>query len=298
MKNNFSFLATLAMLLISCSSGTGNNNRNMATANNNKTGFDSGYCNVHGLRMYYEIYGKGEPVVLIHGGGSTIQTSFGRIIPALSKNRKIIAMELQGHGRTCDVDRPESFDQDADDVASLLDSLKIGKADFFGFSNGGNTTMRIAMRYPALVNKIILGSAFFKREGMQPKFWKSMQHATLENMPQELKDAYKQVAPDSSGLIRMFSKDKQRMIEFSDWKEEDLRSIKAPALIISGDADVVRPEHAVEMFRLIPNCELTILPGGHGKYMGEITTLSSDQTEHLFCVPLIEEFLAKQTKPK
>ena len=133
---------------------------------------------------------------------------------------------------------------------------------------------------------------------MQPWFWNSMQQATLDNMPQELKDAYKQVAPDTTGLIRMFSKDKQRMIDFSDWKEDDLRSIKAPALIISGDDDVVRPEHAVEMFRLIPDCKLAILPGGHGKYMGEITTLDKEHVDTVWCVPLIEEFLSSQVTVK
>lgn len=294
MTGKLFFVFGLALILASCQSNRVKNNADMSEKSGTSPAFQSGYCDVKGLHMYYEIYGQGNPLVLIHGGGSTIQTSFGRVIPALSKNRKVIAVELQAHGRTRDVDRPESFEQDADDVAALLDSLKIDRADFFGFSNGGNTTMQIAIRHPAVVNKIILASAFFKKSGMQPWFWESMQRATLDNMPKQLKDAYQQVAPDTAGLIRMFSKDKQRMIEFTDWKDDDLRSIKAPALVISGDQDVVRPEHAVEMFRLIPKCELAIFPGGHGKYMGEITTLAEDHTDNVWCIPLIEDFLSGQ----
>jgi len=296
MLTKISFIAGLVLLLFSCQRNTPKNNTDVSEANTNNAHSESGYRDVHGLHMYYEVYGKGEPLVLIHGGGSTIQTSFGRVIPLLSKNRMLIAVELQAHGHTRDFDRPESFVQDADDVAALLDSIKITKADFFGFSNGGNMTMQIAIRHPGLVNKIIIASAFFKRDGMRLHFFEWMEKATFETMPQELKDAYMQVTPDSAGLLRMFSKDKARMVGFSDWKDDDLRSIKAPALIISGDQDVVRPEHAVEMFRLIPNCELAIVPGGHGKYLGEITTLAKGHADTLRCVPLIEDFLDKQSK--
>jgi pimeloyl-ACP methyl ester carboxylesterase len=100
----------------------------------------SGYASVNGLKMYYEIHGKGAPLVLIHGGGSTIQTSFGRVLHSFAKDRQVIAVELQGHGHTPDINRPETFEQDADDVAAILKYLKIENADFFGFSNGGNTT--------------------------------------------------------------------------------------------------------------------------------------------------------------
>ena len=133
-----------------------------------------------------------------------------------------------------------------------LKYLKIENADFFGFSNGGNTTIQIAIRFPNLVRKIILGSAFFKRNGIYPQFWDSLNHSTLKDMPQLLKDAYKEVAPDPSNLSKMYEKDKRRMVDFEDWKEEAIHSIDAPALIIIGDNDIVSPEHAVEMFRLLP----------------------------------------------
>ena len=153
--------------------------------------------------------------------------------------------------------------------------------------------MQIALRHPELAGKIILGSVFYKRNGMNPQFWETIGNATLKDMPQQLQDAYKEVAPDSNGLIKMFTKDKERMVGFRDWKAEDLQAIKAPALIIVGDQDVVLPEHAVEMYRLIPDCELAIIPGVHGQYMGEITTLTNGDSDTIFIVPIIEEFLNK-----
>src|SRR4051812_15211364 len=133
--------------------------------------FKNGYSDVNGLKLYYEVYGPGKPLLLLHGGGSTIQTSFGKIIPLLSKNRQIIAVELQAHGRTHDRDTPLTFEQDADDVAALLDNLHIAKTDILGFSNGGHTAIEIVLRHPDIVNKLILCSAFYKRNGVAPQFW-------------------------------------------------------------------------------------------------------------------------------
>jgi pimeloyl-ACP methyl ester carboxylesterase len=298
MKNQLILVVAAILVLGSCESKTDKAQGNQQGIRPDSANVQTGYADLNGLKMYYEIYGSGEPLVLIHGGGSTIQSSFGRIIPALSKSRRVIAMELQAHGRTRDVDRPESFQQDADDVAGLLKYLNIDHADFFGFSNGGNTTMQVALRHPELVRRIILGSSFYKRAGMNPQFWESIQRATLQDMPKLLQEEYKKVAPDSNGLIKMFEKDKNRMVGFKDWASEDVHSIRMPTLIIIGDKDVVRPEHAVEMFRLIPDCQLAILPGGHGKYMGEITTLSGDSRDSAICIPLIEEFLDQKTERK
>ena len=125
------------------------------------------YAAVNGLKMYYEIHGSGTPLVLLHGGGSTITSTFGRILPDLAKTHQVIAVELQAHGHTKDIDRPLSFEQDADDVAVLLRQLQIKKANFLGFSNGGTTCLQIAIRHPELVNKLVVGSAIYKRDGMQ-----------------------------------------------------------------------------------------------------------------------------------
>ena len=259
-------------------------------SNTTITGSISSYAPVNGLHIYYEIHGTGNPLVLIHGGGSTISTTFGQVLQTFAKNRQVIALELQGHGHTADINRPETFEHDADDVAALLKYLKIDNADFFGFSNGGNTAMQVAIRHPKLVRKLILGSAFYKREGMYPLFWESINSATLENMPKQLKDAYHKVALKDD-LPVMFMKDRQRMVEFKDWKAEDLQSINATAFIIIGDTDVVRPEHAVEMWRLFPHARLAILPGAHGAYIGEVTTGMEHSKIPELMVSMIEEFL-------
>jgi pimeloyl-ACP methyl ester carboxylesterase len=135
------------------------------------TSFKSGYAIINGINMYYQIHGKGGlPLVLIHGGGSTIETSFGAVLPQLSREGEVVAVELQAHGRTSDRDQEETFEQDADDVAALLKYLKIEKANFLGFSNGGNTAMQIGIRHPETVNKLVIASAFYKREGDDPGF--------------------------------------------------------------------------------------------------------------------------------
>ncbi|NGM67092.1 alpha/beta hydrolase [Sphingobacterium sp. SGR-19] len=252
-----------------------------------------GYVEVNGLNMYYEIYGEGKPLVLIHGGGSTIQTTFGKAIPLLAKHRKLIAVELQAHGRTDDRDTALSFQQDADDVVTLLKKIGVDKADFLGFSNGGTTTLYIAMEYPAVVNKIILASALAKRSGVPEWFWSFMENAELGDMPQQLKDAYLEVTPDVGRLQVMHDKDATRMVNFSDIPDEKIKSIKAPTLVLIGDKDVIKLEHAVEMHRLITNSELAVIPGGHGEYLGEVTTLKPDFKEEELVIPLLEKFLDK-----
>ncbi|MEP7111373.1 MAG: alpha/beta hydrolase, partial [Ferruginibacter sp.] len=255
-----------------------------------------GYSEVNGLKMYYEVYGQGEPLVLIHGGGSTIQTSFGRIIPQLAKHRQIIGVELQAHGRTNDRNTDLTFEQDADDTARLLKNLEITRADFLGFSNGGHTTMEIAIRHPALVNKIILCSTFYKRSAVFPQFWEGFGgKVKFSDMPQAYKDEFLKINNDPAALLNMFDKDVHRMLLFKDWSDEQIKSIKAPALVVNGDADLASPEHAVEMFRMIPNCQLAIIPGGHGKYLGEITTLTNGKWTQEYIAPLIEQSLPGPT---
>jgi pimeloyl-ACP methyl ester carboxylesterase len=226
----------------------------------------SGYAPVNGLTIYYEIHGadggKKPPLVLVHGGGSTIETSFGKVLPALAKTRQVIAFEQQGHGHTSDIiDRPFTFEQTADDTAGLMQHLKIEKADFFGYSNGGNVVLQIAIRHPHLVRKLIVASAMYKRDGLYPEFWESMNHATLQGMPAELREAYLRVAPNPENLPTFHDKCVKRMLEFKDWRPEDIQSIQAPTMVMIGDADIIRPEHAVEMFRLLPHAKLAVLPG-------------------------------------
>jgi pimeloyl-ACP methyl ester carboxylesterase len=249
------------------------------------------YADVNGIKMYYEIHGEGKPLVLIHGGGSTIQTTFGTILPMLTEHYKCIAVELQAHGHTSDRNAPESFTQDADDVAALLKQLNISNANIFGFSNGASTAMQIAIRHPELANKIIIVAGAYKREGFIPGFFEGFKTATLETMPQGLRDAFLKINPDSAALLNMFNKDVERMATFKDWSDEDLKSIKAPALIINADKDVILPEHALKMSQLIPNARLVILPGVHGECIGEVETASLKSKQPQFVVELIKEFL-------
>ncbi len=248
------------------------------------------FAPVNELNMYYEIHGSGEPLVLIHGGGSTIDTSFGRIIQKLKNSYRLIAVEMQAHGRTADIDRPLSFEQDADDIAALLQYLKIDKANIFGFSNGACTTLQCAIRHPEMVNKIIVASTFYKSNGTPPWFWGMMHNATFEDMPQLYKDAFLKVNPDEKGIFRMYERDITRMRSFRDITDQQMESIKAPALIITGDRDVATPEHSVEMHRILEGSRLAILPCGHGDYIGEI---SRPQDEFLIngTMSMIDNFL-------
>jgi len=248
------------------------------------------YADVNGLKMYYEIHGKGMPLVLIHGGGSTLQTTFGSVIPLFAEHQQVIAVEMQAHGHTADRDQPLSFEQDADDIAELLKQLNIPKADIFGFSNGASTALEMAIRHPEQVNKIIVASMFYNKSGAQPGFFDMMKNATFEEMPQAFKDAFLKINPDTQALHQMYLRDVTRMQNFPEITEAQMKSIKAPSFIIISDNDVVTPEHAVEMYRLLPHSKLAILPGGHGEYIGEVT-MPKDSAIIAGTVSMIESFL-------
>ncbi|MFD2145650.1 alpha/beta fold hydrolase [Mucilaginibacter antarcticus] len=255
----------------------------------------AGHAPVNGITMYYEIHGEGNgtPLILIHGGGSTIETSFGVLLPLLATDQKVIAVELQAHGRTSDRNAPESFEQDADDVAGLLTSLKVAKANIVGFSNGGTTTLQIAMRHPQLVNKMVVMAGAYKRDGFMTGFFDFMKTAAFETMPQPLKDAYLKVTPNQAGLLNMFNKDKQRMIDFKDISDDALRAIKAPALFMVADKDVISVEHTLAMSRLIDGSGLVVLPGMHGQFFGEMGSPNDGNKAPQATAILIGEFLKK-----
>lgn len=251
------------------------------------------YAPVNGLELYYEIHGEGEPLVLIHGGGSTIETSFGQILPLLAQKHKVIAAEMQAHGHTKDRDAPESFQQDAADIAALLHHLKLDKADILGFSNGGQTALQLGISYPDLINKLVVVSAFYKREGVVKGLFEGFPDATIKNLPLPYHEAYLKIDGNSrTGLQRMFEQDKGRMMHFTGWSDEEISSINAATLIVGGDRDVLTPEHAVEMASKIPNARLLILPGNHGSFIGEIASVEKEtRIPHAF-VDIVEEFLS------
>lgn len=288
------YISVLVLLTTSCNNS---NNKNMQTelkptATSNP---ETGYANVNGLKMYYEIQGSGFPLVLIHGGGSTIESTFGNVIELFAKTHKVIAVEMQAHGRTADIDRPLSFTQDADDVAGLLKQLNIAKADIFGFSNGASTTLQFAIRHPELTHKIIVASTFYNKTGAPSWFWDMMGNPSFETMPQQLKDAFLKVNPDSAALYQMYKRDVARMQSFPDISMQEMLTIKAPAFIIIGDKDVTTPEHAAEMHKLLSNSRLAIIPGGHGDYIGEITT-PQDSILIAATVNMINQFLSDEIK--
>ncbi|HTH82465.1 MAG TPA: alpha/beta hydrolase [Mucilaginibacter sp.] len=254
----------------------------------------SGYAPINGINMYYEIHGEGNiPLVLIHGGGSTIETSFAVLLPLLAADNQVIAVELQAHGRTSDRNAPESFEQDADDVAALLNYLKIAQANIIGFSNGGTTTLQIAIRHPQQINKMVIMAGAYKREGFMTGFFNFMETATFESMPQQLKDAFLKVTPSQEGLLNMFNKDKQRMIDFKDISDNVIRAIKAPALFMVADKDVISVEHTLAMSRLIEGAGLIVLPGVHGQFFGEMGSVNDGNKAPQATAILIGEFLKK-----
>ncbi len=255
--------------------------------------FESGHAPVNGINMYYEVHGRrdGVPLVLLHGGGSTIEVTFSRVLPVFAGSRRVIAVEEQGHGRTTDRDAPVTFESSADDVAALLRYLKVDKADIFGFSNGASVALQVAIRHPQLVRKMVFASSMTKRDGAQPQLWEFMKQADFSNMPQPLKDAFLRVNPDMQKLKTMHDKDAARMQSFKDVPDDLVRSVRAPTLIVLGDQDIVKPEHAVELTRLISGARLLILPGGHGDYLGEAVMTQKDTRYPELTARLIEEFL-------
>jgi pimeloyl-ACP methyl ester carboxylesterase len=221
-----------------------------------------GYAPVNGLHVYYEVHGPagGTPLVLLHGGDPAIETSWGRILPVLARTRRVIAFDQQGHGRTADADRPFTFEGSADDTAALLVHLKIARADLMGFSNGANVAMQVAIRHPELVRRLVFVSGMVKHDGLRPEFWQGMQQATLADMPPRLAEAYRRTSPHPEQLPSFFRKSVERMLGFRDWPDDAVRSIAAPTLVVIGDGDVVRPEHAAELARLLPHARLAVLP--------------------------------------
>ncbi|MFP3599183.1 alpha/beta fold hydrolase [Chryseobacterium sp. SIMBA_029] len=254
---------------------------------------EKGYKKVNGIQMYYEIYGSGKPLILIHGGGSSMLFDFKEAIERLQDKFQLIGIDLQNHGMTEHRDIPETFEQDAHDIAALLKELKIEKASFWGFSNGGNTVMQVAHLYPGKVEKLIIASSFYKKSGMIDGFFESMQNATFESMPEPLKINFLSQNPDFSKLENLFDKDCKRMQNFGDWDPVVLTSIKVPTLFISGDKDVIKPEHVVDMWRLVANSQLMILPATHGSYMMADFDGNVDRNLIDLTVSEIEKFLNK-----
>ena len=218
------------------------------------------YAAVNGLKMYYQVQGTGRPLVLLHGGVCTIEGCMGPVRSALAAGRRTIAMEQQGHGRTADIDRPLSYDQMTEDTAALLKQLKIENADVVGYSLGGAIALRLALRHPALVRKAVVFGTGYSAAGFPPGFLEGFKTMKATDIPAAFREAYEKVAPDPKRWPALVEKIKGLAANAKDLAPENLKAIKAPVLVLTADADIVRTEHAVEMFRLLPNGKLGVLP--------------------------------------
>jgi pimeloyl-ACP methyl ester carboxylesterase len=255
----------------------------------------TGYAQVNDLNMYYEIHGSGGvPLVLLHGAFSAIGTSFEKLLPGLSANRQVIAFELQAHGRTADIDRPMSLEAMADDVAAALGQLDITQADVLGYSMGASVALHLALRHPKVVRKLVLISVTYTMAGLHPGLMEGLGDMTPDMMVgSPWHDEYMRIAPRPGDFARLFAKKTKMDQGIKDIPAEAIRAIAAPVLLTIGDSDIIQPEHAVEMFRLLgggvvgdnvglPRSQLAILPG-----TTHITAVYRDD----LLIPIIVSFL-------
>lgn len=237
----------------------------------------TGYAPINGLRLYYEIHGTGEPLILLHGGvGST--GMFASILPELSKSRQVIAVDLQGHGRTADIDRPLKIETMADDIAGLMRHFRIDSADVMGYSLGGEVALRTAIQHPRVVRKMVGVSSTFRRDGWYPEILAGMSQmgaAAAEPMKHTpMYEMYSRIAPNPDDWPVLLTKLGDLLRQDYDWSKE-VAAIHSPTMLVFGDADAVRPVHAVQFFELlgggkkdggwdgsgISRARLAILPG-------------------------------------
>jgi pimeloyl-ACP methyl ester carboxylesterase len=218
------------------------------------------YAPVNGLQLYYETRGTGTPLVLLHGGLMTIELNFGPLLEPLAASRQVIAVELQGHGHTADTGRPMTIEALASDVVALLDHLEIEQADLFGFSLGGLVAYAIAVEAPGRVGKLIVASADAHRPpGRESAPLDEDRLPTAADF-QEMRDAYNAVAPDPAHFEEFAAKTAAMVHEVPGWTDE-LRTLRAPTLLIFGDRDFSPLRDVLELFELLPNAQLAVLPG-------------------------------------
>lgn len=211
----------------------------------------TGYAPVNGVNMYYEVHGSGEPVVLLHGAFMTITNNWGGWIDELSKTRKVIAVEMQGHGRTADVARDITYENLADDVAALLDYLKIPRADLIGYSMGGAVAMQCAIRHPDKVRRAVIISSTFRSDGMVPEAVEAIRNLTADDFKgSPIETEYRKLSPTPDDFPKFVQRLAATAAKGYDFGADNLKATTAPMFFIFGDADGVRLAHIAEMFRL------------------------------------------------
>jgi pimeloyl-ACP methyl ester carboxylesterase len=252
-----------------------------------RIGERTGYADVNGLRMYYELHGRGAPLVLLHGGVMTIDLSFGLLIPPLAQSHLVIGVEMQGHGRTADIDRTLTPAGLAEDVVGLLDHLGIDRAHVLGHSMGGATALELAVSHPTRVRSIVVISAGARPDGMHEDLTDPARMATSTRLPTardfaDMRDAYTKLSPHPTRFDDFIAATGRANLAMEGWSDGQLAGISAPTLLIIGDNDFVTVEHAALMKELIPGAYLAVLPN--------TTHMDATRRPELL-VPMVSEFL-------
>ncbi len=247
------------------------------------------YANVNGLKMYYEIHGQGQPLVLLHGGLGGIDM-FAPILPLLCENRQVVGVELQGNGHTVDIDRPFSFEQMADDVAALIQQLGLEKADLLGYSLGGGVALQTAIRHPDGVRKLVLVSTPFRSDGWFPENRMGMKAMNADvakaMVGSPLHQAYVSVAPRPDDWPTLVTKTGKLVGQDYDWSE-GVSKFKMPVMIVVGDADAIRPEQTVEFFELLGGGKKDAGWDGSGMSNARLAVLPGTTHYNIFSSPLL-----------
>ena len=261
---------------------------------------ESGYANVNGLKMYYEVYGKGKPIVLLHGSYMNIPLNWSHIIPLFAKDRKVIVAEMQGHGRTKDISREFSYEGMADDVSGLLKHLKIDSADILGYSMGGGIAFQVAMRHPEQVRRLVVLSGTYAHDGWWPDAEASFATFTPDMFKgTSIQKQYDSLGNDPDHFPEFVKKVISIDLKPYDWSR-DVKNIQAPIFMAIGDADGVRYEHVLDLFRAkgggkmgdihgLPKSRLAIVPG---------TTHVGMMQRTDWLIPMITDFLDSDLNEK
>ena len=270
-------------------------------ANNEiRKGGKGNYALVNGLEMYYEIHGSGQPLVVLPGSFWTIE-AMGELVPQLAATRRVIAVELQGHGHTADIDRPLRYEWLADDIAALIRHLGLAQADIFGYSLGGGVGLQTAIRHPEVVRKLALASTAFKRDGWYPEDLAAMAAMSAEAFAgTSIHDAYLQTSPVPEAWPTVVAKVRQLVTSDYDWTA-GVAALKTPTLTLVGDADGLRLAHVVEFFGLLgggqadgdlvgmPRASLAVLPAT--THVGWAPPFHGIITRTHLLLPILTEFL-------
>ncbi len=219
------------------------------------------YASVNGLRMYYEVHGRGRPLVLLHAALATIDITFSKILSTLAGSRQVIAIEQQAHGRTGDIDRRLTYEQMADDTVELLRQLDIEQADLFGYSMGSSVALQVARARPGLVRKLAIVSGGFNMAGVDPAFFRTIERIDSNPAVAPVRREFQRVAVQDGQWGAAVSRVKDLFGSDGGLRPSQLRDIRVPTLVVGGEYGVVRSDHLLEMSRLLPDARLEVLSG-------------------------------------